>query len=86
MILRIEATRYGGFIATPVSDRFKRKAKRHLAAWGIESDGSVFVPNVEDFPLDISKSEARDLDAGWAIRKRIDEWTWGHLVGWDYSN
>lgn len=85
MVIRIEPHRFGYLVIAPVNKRERNRTSRYLAGWGVESDGSVLVNQIEDLPIDLSRSEVRDLEEGWALRKRLDPWTWGQLVGWDYS-
>lgn len=85
MLVRLERCDHG-YIAYPVNSKIKNKIKNYLnKEWNIKSDGSHFFQSFEEveecemFP----PKQLKELEKGWDIQCRVDDWTFCHLYGWD---
>lgn len=88
MLVSLRMNRYGHVEADPVNDRIGRKIRRHLrsmGAGGRDADSVVYLQTdpLTDLSGIIPARAIRDLDAGWAVKCRIDPWTFGNMVGYD---
>jgi len=86
MLLNLSTDRLGSIIVSPVSERWKNRIIGHMAFFGVESDGTVYLQSEEEkdsILRDLSPSKARDLDYGWDVRIRVPDWEALHLWGWD---
>lgn len=86
MLISVNIDRYGCLHARPVNEKTRRAIAKHVARFEPTADGTLFVQdNIQD-TLDtfcLSRSQIRDLDDGWPLRIRVDNWTYLSMVGHD---
>ena len=89
MLVVCSMDRMGNIVARPKSDRIARKYVKHLAGFGVKSDGSAFFQEggpAAELLGDLKPGQVRDLESGWSVSFRLDPWVFGHWLGWDAHN
>lgn len=88
MIIEFIPHSFGYWVLKPVNERIRAKIKSYLAGFNVSSEGDVLaqydferIEAARDFKL--SKTEIRDLNNGYSIRKRVDNDLFLHWVGYD---
>ena len=86
MLVDVSMDRMGNVVARPRSARIARKYTKHLAGFGVKSDGSAFFQEggpASEFLADLKPGQVRDLESGWDVTLRLDPWVFGQWLGWD---
>jgi len=84
MLVSISQDRCGFTTVTPVNDRIRIKYRKHLRKFDSPSaDGTLFIQDNGAEELSLTPSQTRDLEAGWTIKVRMDEWTYATMLGYD---
>ena len=86
MLVNVSMDRMGNIVASPVSERIRRKFAAHLQeVYTPKADGTAFFQEggpAGEFLEDCTPAQRRDIDGGYNVRMRVDPWTYGHWLGW----
>ena len=87
MRVTVEMNSMGHLTLTPQSDKLRKKIVKHLKSMGVDNeDGTVYIQydyDIEAFLENLPRSKVRDIQEGYGVTISMDEWTYGHYVGWD---
>jgi len=85
--IQVEMDSYGGLIAQPVREDYRKRIIKYLQQWTVVSDGSVYLQNAEEIDwfmqTFVPLRKRCDLKRGWPVKCNVNAWDFAYLYGWD---
>ena len=86
MLVRVEMDRMGCLRVVPDSVRWLKRFQELLKLGGARNcDGYLFLQGdaALEWLDDCTPSQRKDIEAGWQVKMRMDEWAFGQQLGYD---
>lgn len=85
MLIEVWKGKVGEVYARPVNKHYRSRIREHLREMGVTPNSRAYFEDVEkaDTFLMLGKKSLRELEGGWSIDIRMDDWQFLHAYGWD---